>query len=193
MTLAALWQTCWDWLVRGETLFSLLAMIFAAMATIQLWMQRRHQRNMIRQVCQTSSFVEYSQALRGVKSDKPKALAISVSSRTSSIMKDVKEFLDLQNWRMEFDSLEMVDIGQGNEAKDPVIDVEQFLRLLLEKRALYDLEGVTELHLFVQAPVSLAIFLGAVFDHWKPVKLYQKRLEPSPPMYEYWGLLSKRG
>jgi hypothetical protein len=33
--------------------------------------------------------------------------------------------------------------------------------------------GVTEVHLFYKGPVSLAVAIGAVFDNWVPVKIYQ--------------------
>ena len=33
--------------------------------------------------------------------------------------------------------------------------------------------GVTEVHLFYMGPVSLVIGIGAVFDNWVPVKVYQ--------------------
>lgn len=193
MTIPNFGKLIWDWLGRWETVFSLLAMIFSGIAAVQLLIQRRRQREFIKSTCQASSFAECAESLEGIQSEKPMALAISVSSRNPSIIRDVKTFLDTKKWHMDIDTIEMVDIGRGNEEKKPVIDVENFLKLLREKRAFYDINGVTELHLFVLAPVSLAVFIGAVFDHWKPVKIYQKRLTPTPPLYEYWGILTKHG
>lgn len=38
-------------------------------------------------------------------------------------------------------------------------------------------EGVTELHLFLKAPVVLGVAVGAIFDNWVGVKLYHKDRE----------------
>lgn len=46
-------------------------------------------------------------------------------------------------------------------------------------------EGVTELHLFLKAPVALGAAVGAIFDNWVPVKLYHQQRG----VYEAWTTL----
>ncbi len=56
---------------------------------------------------------------------------------------------------------------------------EDGIRDLVRSRGLGDVykrqtkTGLTELHLFYKGPVSLAAGIGAVFDNWVPVHLYE--------------------
>ncbi|GIX48035.1 MAG: hypothetical protein KatS3mg131_2246 [Candidatus Tectimicrobiota bacterium] len=61
-------------------------------------------------------------------------------------------------------------------------------RLLLElqglKNRLQD-EGVSEVHLFLSCPLAVACAIGALFDNWVPVKVYQF----NQGRYEFWTTL----
>ena len=60
--------------------------------------------------------------------------------------------------------------------------------LLEEVRRLkerFQSDGVTELHLFLKAPVALGAAVGAIFDNWVPVKVYHQQRG----VYEAWTTL----
>ena len=48
-------------------------------------------------------------------------------------------------------------------------------------------KGVTEVHLFISAPMPLAAKLGSLFDNWCTVKVYHF----NNGRYEYWTTLKK--
>ena len=60
---------------------------------------------------------------------------------------------------------------------------EEEIRKLKER---YQSKGVTELHLFMKGPLGLALAVGAIFDNWVAVKIYQNNREGS---YEPWTAL----
>jgi hypothetical protein len=49
-------------------------------------------------------------------------------------------------------------------------------------------ENVTELHLFMKGPVGLALAVGAIFDNWVSVKIYQNNRQGN---YEPWTTLDQ--
>ncbi len=73
---------------------------------------------------------------------------------------------------MEIEELNM----NGINSRD---DLEEFLNRLREKKRFFDAQGITELHLFIAAPVQAGVLVGGVFDNWIPVKLYH-RPQPVP-------------
>jgi hypothetical protein len=71
-------------------------------------------------------------------------------------------------------------------------DIELFLQRLKEKRFKFEIEGRTEIHLFIQGPVMAGVLVGTMFSNWKPVKLYHRPTNPGvPSIYEYWCPLTK--
>ena len=61
-------------------------------------------------------------------------------------------------------------------------------RLLLELQALKNRmqdAGVSEVHLFLACPLAMACAIGAIFDNWVPVKVYQFM----QGRYEFWTTL----
>jgi hypothetical protein len=61
---------------------------------------------------------------------------------------------------------------------------EVLLELQSRKNHLLD-EGASEVHLFLSCPLAVACAIGALFDNWVPVKVYQF----NQGQYEFWTTL----
>lgn len=177
--------TIWNSLTGLETLFSLLAMIFAGYASLKLWRQNKMLRDRVKSLPKCENFSQQINNYEGIQTLNPVALAICLVPTTPSIKKDVETFLHYQDWgKMDIEELNM----NGLNNKE---DIQSFINNLREKRNLFDLQGRTEVHLFIQGPVVTGVLTGAIFDNWKPIKLYHKP-QPSPPaVYDYWCPLVK--
>lgn len=167
-----------------ENITSFIIMIFAGYASFRLLMQNRRLKELARSAPKIEGFQNMITSYEGVQTLNPIALALSLVPHSPSIKKDVEIFLNVMGWKMEIVEINMPGIN-------PPKDIEILINQLREKRYLFDLQGNTEVHLFLQGPLVSGIILGAIFDNWKPVKLYQKPKEPVPAVYQYWCPLTK--
>ncbi|MBF8278334.1 MAG: hypothetical protein HW390_3407 [Candidatus Brocadiaceae bacterium] len=167
-----------------EVIISFITMIFAGYASFRLLMQNRRLKELARSAPKIENFQDMITFYEGVQTQNPIALALSLVSQSQSIKKDVELFLNTMGWKMEIVEINMHGIK-------PPKDIETLINLLREKRYLFDLQGNTEVHLFLQGPLVSGILLGAIFDNWKPVKLYHKPTPSVPAVYQYWCPLIK--
>lgn len=93
----------------------------------------------------------------------PAALAIGLAG---GIRGQVEQYLTSQGLDMPIDDLDHPEFVPMNHY--PLL-----IRDLLKKKNELTKTGVTELHLFYKGPVSFAAGIGAVFDNWVPVHLYE--------------------
>jgi hypothetical protein len=93
----------------------------------------------------------------------PAALAIGLAG---GIRGQVEQYLKIQNLNMPVEDLDHPEFVPMN--RYPLL-----IRDLLKKKDELTKTGVTELHLFYKGPVSFAAGIGAVFDNWVPVYLYE--------------------
>ena len=152
-----------------EVIISFITMIFAGYASFRLLMQNRRLKELARSAPKIENFQDKITFYEGVQTPNPIALALSLVPQAPSIKKDVERFLNTMGWKMEVDEINMNGINSPS-------DIEILINRLREKRHLLDLQGNTEVHLFLQGPVVSGILLGAMFDHWKPVKLWSRRI-----------------
>ena len=189
---ANIFVTIWDFLKNAGTtlapfqvLIGLLAMVFAGYASLRLWKQNKQLKEVARAATpKTENLQDTIRFYEGVQTSNPVTLAMSLVPQTPSIKEDVEKFLDIMRLKMDIEELNMSGIISSD-------DVERFINLLREKRYLFDLQGRTEVHLFVQGPVVAGILIGAIFDNWKPVKLHHKPTPGIPAIYQYWCPLTK--
>jgi len=174
----------WQFLTSIETILSLLAMVFAFYASFKFWKWRRELKALAEKAPKIENFKENVEFHKGIKTINPIALAISLVPQTPSIKKAVEIFLKSNNLKMKVEELNM------NGIKNPE-DIEEFIHTLTKKRHLFEHQGVTEVHLFIQGPVMAGVLVGAMLDNWKPVKLYHKPTPAPPAIYEYWCPLTK--
>jgi hypothetical protein len=118
----------------------------------------------------------------GTTSQKPKALAIGLVG-TGDISNQVAQFLKDQSLQMEIEPF-YIKPGTGI-TKD---NIQKLLREILEIKTKLTSEGVTEVHLFLAAPVAFGAAIGALLDNWVPVKVYQSVKTGG---YEFWTILHK--
>lgn len=93
----------------------------------------------------------------------PAALAIGLAG---GIRGQVEQYLKAQGRDMPIEDLDHAEFVPMN--RYPLL-----IRDLLKKKDALTKTGVTELHLFYKGPVSFAAGIGAVFDNWVPVHVYE--------------------
>lgn len=174
----------WDWYGRVADSLGILTVVFSGYAAWKLWRQNKRLRELAQNVPKIENFKQLVEVNEGVKSSAPMALAISLIPSNESIRKTVENFLLAKGYNMEIEELNM----NGINSRD---DLEEFLNRLREKKRFFDAQGITELHLFIAAPVQAGVLVGGVFDNWIPVKLYHRPQPPPPEFYEYWMPLQK--
>ena len=167
-----------------EIIISLITMIFAGYASFRLMMQNRRLKELARTAPKIENFQDKIRFYEGIQTSNPIALALSLVPHAPSIKKDVEQFLSTMGWKMDVEEINMNGINSQS-------DIEILINQLREKRHLFDLRGNTEVHLFLQGPVVSGILIGAMFDHWKPIKLYHKSTPSVPAVYQYWCPLIK--
>jgi SMODS-associated and fused to various effectors sensor domain len=114
--------------------------------------------------------------LEGVTSDHPVAVAVSLAG--THIRPAVEAFC--ADFGQPVKLVELHRPGGLTQTEMP----EVLLELQSLKNRLLD-EGASEVHLFLSCPLAVACAVGAVFDNWVPVKVYQF----NQGQYEFWTTL----
>jgi hypothetical protein len=114
--------------------------------------------------------------LEGVTSGRPIALAVSLAG--TRIRSAVEAFCAGLG-----QSVKLVEVHRPGGLTQAELS-----RVLLELQALKNRlmdDGVSEVHLFLSCPLAVACAIGALFDNWVPVKVYQF----NQGQYEFWTTL----
>ena len=170
----------WGWLSRSMDVMSLVTLGFSGYT---FWRVRQYHKWMTHRIYHESgmSGENFERTVReheGIQTEKPVALVISIAKEVASIQEDVRRFLEIKKWHMPIEVITSPGLYTMQ-------DLENFRNALLEKKYSFDYH-YTEVHLFMAGPVIAATIVGAVFDMWKPVKLYHKPTPTPPHIYEYW-------
>lgn len=127
--------------------------------------------------------IRYRKILKDIKerrTEKPAALAISLSG--TDITNQVTQYV--KNNIGDYKVYQFVKIaGVTQENINDLMD--ELLQIKREMTA----DGITEVHLFVMAPVAFGTAIGAVFDNWIRVMVYHLNREKNE--YEFWTYLNK--
>ena len=114
--------------------------------------------------------------LEGVTSGRPIALAVSLAG--TRIRSAVETFcVGLGQ------SVKLVEVHRPGGLTQAELST-VLLELQALKNRLMD-DGVSEVHLFLSCPLAVACAIGALFDNWVPVKVYQF----NQGQYEFWTTL----
>ncbi len=159
----------WDLLGRASNLIQIVSVFPWLLTAYLFWSRARKYKELMRQQ-------------EGKTSAKPKALAIGLVG-TGDISGQVSQFLATNNLSMDIEPF-YIDSGRGI-TKD---NIQKLLRRLLHVKEKFTKEGITELHLFIAAPVAFGAAVGAIFVNWAAsVKVYQY----NKGSYEFWTILHK--
>ena len=174
----------WAGFGRFADVIGIVTVLLSAFTAYRLWVQNRKLRELAQMTPPIQDFAQRVKANQGVQTIAPVALAISLLEPNNSIKPLVSNYLQTAGLKMTIEEV-ILDGVHGTA------DLEKFVNLLREKRRYFDTLGCTELHLFYAGPVQAAVVLGAMFDNWIPVKLYQKSAAGGQ-VYEYWMPLIDR-
>lgn len=160
--------------------------ITGAFISFLVWLKVKNQSKKFKEfensIKALNNYSEIQEFYRGVKSSNPKAFCLSLIPNDFSIRDRVEQFINTQDDLKKMPIIELNMDGLSYDSMGGFIDE-------VRKKRRGELSDATELHLFVQGPVIAGTILGAVFDHWIPVKLYH--FNSQVHQYEYWGTLAK--
>lgn len=162
----------WDFIGKTSNMIQIVSVIPFLVTAYLFWNRKKKYERLMKEQ-------------EGVTTKKPKALAIGLVG-TGDISGQVQEFLKANNLKME---IERYFIPAGKSiTKD---NIHKVLHDLLKIKEKLTSEGTTEVHLFLAAPMVIAINIGALYDNWGsvPVKIYQANRNAGS--YEFWTTLSK--
>lgn len=126
-----------------------------AVAAYQLWVRRREYQRRL-------GFVRAQQ--RG----RPVAMAVGLGG---SIRGQVEAFLQDAGTPME-----IIEVTREGVVKPEAFP--ELLQEIMDRKAELTAAAVTELHFFYKGPVSLATAVGAIFNNWVPVTVYNLCRDP---------------
>ncbi len=138
--------TIWD--IIGLIL-SIIQVLPLAFTLVVLWRTRRRMQQQLERERQKSGSA-------------PMALAVGLAG---SIKGAVQQYLDANNLQMPLESYVHPEFVAAEEYP-------HILQDLLKIKDRLTQQHITELHLFYKGPVTLAMGIGATFDNWVPVKVY---------------------
>lgn len=169
----------WNWIGRIDNILGIGTFIAAAYAAYRLWQQNRTFYRRARESKPSIDLQQFITSNAGVLTEKPVAFALALTPNNPSIAPQVDRFLKVQQWEMPIKELNRDGINNTNDLQD-------FMQALQEKKRFFQLEGYTEIHLFLNGPVAAGVLIGALFDNWIPVKIYQRSQDNMSQDYEYW-------
>ena len=160
--------------------------ILGGLFSFLIWLKLRRQKKALMQIQVPISkkFDEMREHHSKINTINPYAFALSLLPPETSIKASVQDYLDSQKdpaWaRMPIIELNYsTSIGPDN--------IKQFIRDLRQKKRELDLLHATEVHIFIKSQIMAAALIGAEFDNWRPVILYQQNHDTKK--YEYWCAL----
>ncbi len=167
---------------------SIVAGLIAAMFSVLVWIKLRRQNKQLLEIASTSPKIENFKELvdyhKDITTTSPYAFAVCLLTTSDSIKGDVERFLKSKGheWeKMPIEELNMNGLNVGN--------LEDFINTLRIKRRQFEAQNATEIHLFIAGPIQAGTLIGAMFDNWRPVKLYHK--DRGTGNYECWCHLTK--
>lgn len=174
----------WELLSRISNGFQIFGGIFAFLA----WFNLRIQNKRLLQAARADTpkidgFNEEVIFQGDIHSVNPYAFALSLIPHGGSIKQDVERFLTTKGGK--FKGMPIVELNYDGLGPD---NIEQFINDLRVKRREFEFHGATEIHLFLAGPVQSGTLVGAIFDNWRPVKLYHNDRNKG---YMYWCPLTK--
>ncbi len=167
------------WFGNFANLLGIVTFFLSLFTWLRVQRQNRELREISKRIPPSDLPSESRVIYAGITSERPVALAVSLLHNTPSIKMDVDRFLRAQSLTMPIQEVHMDGINSDS-------DRDVLLQKLRGVRRDFDVQEFTEVHLFVAGPVQAGTIIGALFDQWKPVKLYHRSAHPGGQTYEFW-------
>lgn len=171
-----------DWIANASNIIGIIAAFFSFL----VWLKLKKQNKRLIELAKKTPKVEGLDKLIEYHKEKntvaPYAFCLALTDRNDSIKGYVEDFLNIKNWKMPIEELNFNGLTHEN--------FEEFISGLRKIRRVFSEKKATEIHLFLEGPIQAAVMVGAFFDNWIPVKIYN--LNQQTRQYEYWCPLIKQ-
>jgi len=161
--------------------------IIGAVISLLVWLKVRKQSQELIKLGLTlksmNDFSSIQESFKGITTQTPKAFCLSLITNDNSIKTRVSDFIKSQS---DLTDMPIVELNMDGLSYENIGD---FINAVRQKRR-GELSDATEIHLFIQGPIIAGTLIGAIFDHWIPVKLYHYNSKTF--LYEYWTPLEKQ-
>lgn len=168
------------WLGNIADSFSLVTLVVSTLTYFKVQSETKKLRQTLKKLPLVDNLDELIKFCNGINSPKPIALRFSLTPTVGSIKTPIQNFLIAQGWNMPIEEIEMNGINPQN--------LQDFYQEIRKKKRELEVQGFTEVHLFLSGPVQAGSIVGCLFSHWMPVKLYHLKQGGT---YEYWMPLIK--
>jgi hypothetical protein len=169
----------WFYIGNAANLLGIFTFVLSIFTWLRVRKQNRELKELNRRIPPSALPSELRNAYSGITSERPIALAVSLLHNTASIKPDVDRFLRSKGMAIPIHEIHFDGINSDQ-------DRDELIQQLRGVRRDFDTEEFTEIHLFVAGPVQAGTIIGALFDQWKPVKLYHRHAQPAGATYEFW-------
>lgn len=168
----------------ADSTIGLLTFLVSCYIAVVTWRRRRTAKEIAAGYPKVEGFRDHFEYHSKHVTTNPYALSINLLPTQTTAEGDVKNYYNALGQKMPtFKQISRpgINIVPG--------DLEEFLNALRSMRHELDIELATEVHLFVAGPIGAALYIGAVLDNWKLVKIFQRNAVTK--QYEFWGTLQK--
>lgn len=174
----------WNTFYSFSEIIATFTGIIGAIISCFIWFKVRSQNQKLKEFATTLKALntndEINKAFIGITSDNPKAFCLSLIPADASIKERVEKYL-----HSRYNKMPIIELNRDGLSAETFVD---FINEVKKKRR-GELSDASEIHLFIQGPIIAGTIIGAIFDHWVPVKLYHYNTKIFE--YEYWGVLMK--
>lgn len=176
-------EVIWLWLGRIASLAGLVTLFVTFSTWLKVRLEQKAILDKIRSIppSKGQGFGERRQKASQVETVKPVALFINLLAAGRAEKAQVEQFVKANGRKFKM---------PVNELRLDGVDPDELGALLQEiknKRTELNANQYTEVHLFFAGPAAAGILVGAAFDNWIPVKVYQL----TNGQYQFWCQLEK--
>ena len=175
-------KTFWELLGRIADSLGTISVLITLTLTILTYLTIKRQKKKIIEAIRKVSpkfdnFSEFIEANRGITSEKPIALIISLTQNKDSVKPNVETFFKVEKLQMAIEEIKMNGLNSDE-------DIKIFIETLSQKKIEIQANEFTEIHLFINAPIFACLLTGAILKNLMPIKIYHFN-PTSAKFYEY--------
>ena len=175
-------KTFWELLGKiSDSLGTISVLITLVLSILTYWNIKRQKKKILEAIRKVSptfdNFSEFIEANRGITSEKPIALIISLTQNKDSVKPNVETFFKVEKLKMPIEEVKMNGLNSDK-------DIKSFIETLSQKKLEIQANEFTEIHLFINAPIFASVLVGAILKNLLPIKIYHFN-STSAKFYEY--------